>query len=97
MELLNQEEIEQGEIVPTPLPEPEAVKEPIPFNRRRFVVAWAITDTKETVIVYDKVHGKIVYKVTCKCRKKAYPYIEKYYEKGNCIFVGSQDLRKFEC
>lgn len=77
-------------------PTPPRIKEVIPNCERRYLVAWAKKGDREVVIVYDKANGKIVYRANSKDRHNAYPYIMNYYEKGNCCFLGEQDLRKFE-
>lgn len=78
---------------------PPHPKEPLPKEERRYVVAYNTTaDNREVVVVFDKVNQKVTYKVNAPSRHapNAYPYIEKYFGKGNCIALGKRDLRIFE-
>ena len=58
---------------------------PNPNLDKRYVVGWEPRNDRTLVFVYDKLSHKIVYSVNTSERKKAYPYIQTYYGKDNCV------------
>lgn len=66
-------------------------------SEKRYVVAWnKAPNDREVVIVYDKFSGKVVYKVNTVDHLTAYPYIQEYYGKQNCVAPKQVDLRIYE-
>lgn len=75
--------------------------DPIPLNERRYIVGYdpiIATTTKALCVVFvvDKLNQRVVYKIRCKDRLKAYPSIKRMYDLDNCIPPKCMRLELFE-
>lgn len=58
---------------------------PDPLPDTQYSVSWyPQEERKETVIVFDKLAHKVVYKGTSKDHKEHYPHIRRFYGSTNC-------------
>lgn len=70
-----------------------------PLNERRYIVGYDYVTTsveKFVVFVVDKWNQRIVYKAEVKDRQKAYPSIQRIYDRTDCIPPKQMRLALFE-
>lgn len=68
-----------------------------PHNERRYMVGWEpIQDSRTIVMVFDRFMQKIVYKANVSDRKLAYPKIQSFYGKEECVPPKQVIIRTYE-
>jgi hypothetical protein len=72
------------------------LNEVIPHTDRRYMVGWEPREDREIVIVYDRFVQKIVYKANVSDRKLAYPKIQDFYGRNDCVPPKQVQIRTYE-
>ncbi len=65
-------------------------------QEKRYVIGWEQVQERQIVFIWDKFTKRIVFKCNTRNRKICYPYIEKYYDKDNCVAPKEMRICLFE-